>query len=308
MSLPTSGSITIDDILAELGRPAGSTIDLNDSELLQLAGKNAGESINFPGDFYGKSLNVTDTTTVTLGNNNSDWYFSAYTPVGSDTGFTNNGSRITYFGIAANQPAINISGLYEAADIASITIDQTPLDGAITYTSLVSISNNLGETLIRVDDVPTPSDYSSAANVDLTIQFAKNVLLGNRLLADDTDLPWANGRGYSSGLFGSVDLSHDSFVFNSNTYVLVALQLSPSNDLSLSIDCTGVPHLVQSDIKQLLIRRAAKIVPSVPASDIYTYLTSAASFSTSGNTVTWTWPSLDFFSPGDYVMFSIEGD
>lgn len=311
MTIVSSGAVSIESILTELGRPAGSTIDLNDSQLLQLAGKNAGETISFPSDFYGKSLSITDSTVLTLGNYSGDWRFDTYNGTGSATNETLGGSKVLFLGVGSSPPnmsaSVNLTGIYESADIASVTIDETPNDGAITYNSANFISSTLEVTIIGLDPLPTQADYSSGVNVTLSISFNKTVLLGGGILAGTSELPWATGRGYTAGLMGSVEHAHDSFDIGGNNYTLQTLELSTSNDLTLSIDCGAGPILNQSDVARLLVRRATKLVPSVPASDIYTYLTSAASFSTSGSVVTWVWPSLDFFQSGDIVMYSIEG-
>ena len=67
MTLPASGAISINDILIELGRPSGSTIDVNDPDIYTLADKTQGTPIIFPTDFYGKSFVTEYSKTFTAG-------------------------------------------------------------------------------------------------------------------------------------------------------------------------------------------------------------------------------------------------
>ncbi len=53
MTLPSSGPLTSNQILAELGRPANSVLNSTDADLIQLAGRS---DFTIPDDFYGKSV------------------------------------------------------------------------------------------------------------------------------------------------------------------------------------------------------------------------------------------------------------
>lgn len=70
MTLPSSGAMSTADINAELNRSTSASLNLNDSELLALAGKAAGQPIQIPQDLYGKGYArgwVDTTRTITVG-------------------------------------------------------------------------------------------------------------------------------------------------------------------------------------------------------------------------------------------------
>ena len=57
MTLPISGPVTSNQILAELGRPANSVLNSTDADLIQLAGRS---DFTIPDDFYGKNWGLGD--------------------------------------------------------------------------------------------------------------------------------------------------------------------------------------------------------------------------------------------------------
>jgi hypothetical protein len=56
MTLPASGALSLSQVLTELGLPAGTQINFNDSRIRTLTGTAAGTALRFPTDFYGKSF------------------------------------------------------------------------------------------------------------------------------------------------------------------------------------------------------------------------------------------------------------
>lgn len=70
MTLPLSGAISTAQINVELNRSSTAAFNLNDSEVLALAGKSAGQAIQIPQDFHGKGYArgwVDTTRTITIG-------------------------------------------------------------------------------------------------------------------------------------------------------------------------------------------------------------------------------------------------
>lgn len=70
MTLPLAGPISTAQINTELNRSSDAPLNLSDSEVLALAEKSAGQSIQIPQDFYGKGYArgwVDTTRTITIG-------------------------------------------------------------------------------------------------------------------------------------------------------------------------------------------------------------------------------------------------
>lgn len=70
MTLPFSGAMSTAAINTELNRSTSAPFDLTDSEVLALAGKTAGQSIQLPQDLYGKGYArgwVDTTRNITIG-------------------------------------------------------------------------------------------------------------------------------------------------------------------------------------------------------------------------------------------------
>jgi hypothetical protein len=55
MTLPASGALSLSQVLTELGLPAGTQINFDDSRIRALTGTATGTAVRFPTDFYGKS-------------------------------------------------------------------------------------------------------------------------------------------------------------------------------------------------------------------------------------------------------------
>ena len=133
MTLPASGSISVDDILAELGRSAGEALSMADPALLVLAGKSAGQAISIPSDFYGKSLGGESAITAEI--------FSGY--------------AFTLYGFMAPACEPFIPGLSIQRGTASvISIGSATLHGVYSG----SFTNNLIFVLSGVTD-PTAYDF-----------------------------------------------------------------------------------------------------------------------------------------------------
>lgn len=67
MTLPSSGSLTWDQVVVEIGLPSGTALASNDSRIYTLVGKTPGSPIVFPTDFYGRSWVDTTPDVLTLG-------------------------------------------------------------------------------------------------------------------------------------------------------------------------------------------------------------------------------------------------
>lgn len=61
MTLPATGTMTMDMIRAEIGLPVGTRVSFTDSSVYALAGKTAGVAISL-NDFYGKTVGSTPGT------------------------------------------------------------------------------------------------------------------------------------------------------------------------------------------------------------------------------------------------------
>ena len=100
MALPSSGTITLDQIHVEAGGTSGTQAGMNDSDIRALIGKNAGTQMSFS-EWYGASASVTAAVTSNTTNRNASTIF------GSD--FTANVAKILIINSGVEVGASNLS-------------------------------------------------------------------------------------------------------------------------------------------------------------------------------------------------------
>lgn len=308
MTLQSSGLISASDINLELGRVATAPFSLTGTEERALAGVPTGV-ISFS-DFYGKSSSLLESTVITLGLNNGSYFYFTFTSTGTATPDVLNGSKITSYSVDSAEPNLALSfiltGLYEASDIYDIKVDSTPADGIITYQAPSSVSSDLGNSLVVMGTLPTQIKYQNAVTVNLSMKFNKKVYLGGSFKAANS----GTKIGYEDedNVYGILENNHDRLYYGTGYYRFAGLFINTSNStITLHISHETLPVLPQNVFERLLCKMGASVFPSIPASSTYTFNTSSATFSSTTNISTWTWPvASNFFNTNGSVVFSLE--
>ena len=100
MALPSSGTITLDQIHVEAGGTSGTQAGMNDSDIRALIGKNAGTTMSFS-EWYGASATVTVAVTSNTTNRNVSSQFGS--------NFTANVAKILIINSGVEVGASNLS-------------------------------------------------------------------------------------------------------------------------------------------------------------------------------------------------------
>lgn len=252
MSLPESPNpISISQILVELDRDPNSSLSLDDIELLELAGKNLGEPINFPQDFHGKSNTTPYLTTITLG------LFSGFyllnDTIGDATPRIVNNTKILHFGqsnLSGFPAIIDFTGRFAAFELKKIEVD-TDGDGELV-TQIVTPAS-----LKATSQIGTPILDYSGSNFDnpfnVTLFFSKEYLFTTRFVSGVSNP--SQGVTPNTGVFDSDALT--SFVYNTNTYNVVGIYTFNSTSFYLQIDNNGNPELDSNTFSKIRICSAS---------------------------------------------------
>jgi hypothetical protein len=129
MTLPASGALSLSQVLTELGLPAGTQINFNDSRIRALTGTAADTALRFPTDFYGKSFggqSYTSTFTQFNGEgygnnwttNATDQYRGSYLFVRMD--FNQYGSGFIDYGIGVEIGGTHPQNFFSSLYIPSV--------------------------------------------------------------------------------------------------------------------------------------------------------------------------------------------
>jgi len=182
MPLPSSGTLSLNQIHVEAGGGSGSQASLNDSDIRSLIGKGSGAE-NKISDYYGVSSFTQDYSTQVGTTTNSAYYLYS----------TSNTSNLWYFNITS--PAVNLRyGIdYNSGSPTYSTFGAaTSSNGSPPSPAIIADSDGH-----RHDHVGFVSDggdgYAPASN-----WFYFEAASGGRILGDGTAGDWGNMECYSS--------------------------------------------------------------------------------------------------------------
>ena len=302
-TLPLSGDLSIDQILVALGRNAGEQLSLNDPDLLQLAGKTAGQPITFPDDFYGKSLFGTHDLVISYQNAVGTPTYGAGGVFVFDPLSTNELNPNTFTGTPSGSFTVSLLRLYKFTTHFDLKLRASDNADAYTVNRMIYIQVQQGgfwwplSSHHNPDSLEFTSVLGGTSNADYDYLSARD---GNTELVHITDetpdeiqsfvMTGADGGGYNTGFsqgsYGS--LNQTSVTIAGTTYTIVQASYNGSTNkstLKLKRQSSGDPF-------------PSKTSFSYFNGEGVTIATSLASFSTNASdmstgTCTWEWDKAD---------------
>lgn len=161
MTLPSSGSISLNQMHIEVGGSSGSTVSINDSDIRALIGKGSGVTMSFS-EWYGASAFTPETQLVITG--------------------ANSGIKYTQPSYSTYSSGI-VAGTLGSASDSTITLDQgqTVYFHQVLCSALTSIS-----MVLDINASSSPNGGGLSRTDYLTGHYWRHPSLGNQLLGATT--------------------------------------------------------------------------------------------------------------------------